>query len=68
MPGDIDLAVEDGRGKLPVDQEAVTRLVSAVSCFGAAGARVKEFDLNPVLAGPEGATAVDWLMVLEQAG
>lgn len=29
-----------------------------------AGARLKELDLNPILAGPAGATAVDWLMVL----
>jgi hypothetical protein len=37
-----------------------------VSCFGAAaGPRLRELDLNPVLAGPRGATAVDWLMVLE---
>ena len=59
-------ALLDGvRGKAPVDRDAVTRLISAVSCFGAAaGARLKELDLNPILAGPGGAVAVDWLMVL----
>jgi hypothetical protein len=37
-----------------------------VSVLGAAaGDRLRELDLNPVLAGPAGATAVDWLMVLD---
>ncbi len=54
------------RGKPPVDKAALARMISAVSCFGAAaGPRLAELDLNPVLAGPKGATAVDWLMVLE---
>ena len=53
------------RGKPPVDREALTQMISAVSMFGAAaGARLDELDLNPVLAGDEGVTAVDWLMVL----
>ena len=53
------------RGKLPVDREALTQMISSVSLFGAAaGARLNELDLNPVLAGAEGVTAVDWLMVL----
>ncbi len=54
------------RGKPPVDKQAIARMISAVSCFGAAaGPRLAELDLNPVLAGPQGAIAVDWLMVLE---
>jgi len=59
-------ALLDGvRGKPPVDRAALTRLISAVSRFGAAaGARLQELDLNPVLAGKDGVTAVDWLMVL----
>ena len=59
--------VLDGvRGAPPVDKKAVAQMVSAVSRFGAAaGPRLRELDLNPVLAGPQGATAVDWLMVLE---
>jgi hypothetical protein len=41
-------------------------MLSAVSRFGvAAGPRLAELDLNPVLAGPQGVTAVDWLMVLD---
>jgi acetyltransferase len=59
--------VLDGvRGKPPVDKAALARMVSAVSRFGAAaGPRLAELDLNPVLAGPQGVTAVDWLMVLD---
>jgi acyl-CoA synthetase (NDP forming) len=54
------------RGKPPVDKIALAKMISAVSCFGAgAGPRLAELDLNPVLAGPQGVTAVDWLMVLD---
>lgn len=60
-------AILDGvRGKPAVDRAALCRLVSAVSRFGAAaGSRLAELDLNPVLAGADGVVAVDWLMVLE---
>ncbi|MGA0033744.1 MAG: acetate--CoA ligase family protein, partial [Burkholderiales bacterium] len=59
--------VLDGvRGKPPVDRKAVAKMISAVSLFGAAaGPRLAELDLNPVLAGAHGVTAVDWLMMLE---
>ena len=54
------------RGKPPVNKTALAQMISAVSCFGAAaGPRLAELDLNPVLAGPQGAMAVDWLVVLE---
>lgn len=60
-------AILDGaRGRLAVDRAALTQLISAVSCFGvAAGSRLRELDLNPVLAGSDGAVAVDWLMLLD---
>jgi len=46
-------------------QVALARLIAAASRFGAVHAdRLEELDLNPVLASPEGAVAVDWLMVL----
>lgn len=63
-------ALLDGvRGKPPVNRAALTRLISAVSCFGAAvGARLQELDLNPVLADADGAVAVDWLLVLKDEG
>lgn len=59
-------AILDGvRGKLPVNREALAQMISAVSLFGAAaGNRLRELDLNPVLAGPEAVVAVDWLLVL----
>jgi acetyltransferase len=59
-------ALLDGaRGGPPVDRAALTQLISAVSQFGAAaGARLESLDLNPVLAGPKGAVAVDWLLIL----
>jgi acyl-CoA synthetase (NDP forming) len=59
-------AILDGvRGKPAIHREALTAMISNVSCVGAAaGSRLKELDINPVLAGPLGATAVDWLMVL----
>lgn len=60
-------AVLDGvRGKAPVDKIALAGMISAVSRFGAAaGPRLAELDLNPVLAGAQGVTAVDWLMVFD---
>lgn len=54
------------RGRAAVNREALERMISAVSVFGAAaGGRLRELDLNPVLAGSDGAVAVDWLMVFE---
>jgi acetyltransferase len=54
------------RGRPAVDEAALARFVAAVSRFGAAHAdRLQELDLNPVLASPTGAVAVDWLMVLD---
>jgi acetyltransferase len=56
------------RGKAPVDRAAVTAMISAVSRFGAAaGERLVELDLNPVLCSSSGAAAVDWLLVLDNA-
>jgi hypothetical protein len=52
------------RGKRAVNREALMRLISAVSVFGAAaGDKLAELDLNPVMAGADAAAAVDWLMI-----
>jgi acyl-CoA synthetase (NDP forming) len=61
-------AMLDGvRGAPPVNMEALTELIAAVSRFGAgASERVAELDLNPVLAGPERAVAVDWLLIQDR--
>ncbi len=53
------------RGRAAVNREALVQAICAVSRFGeAAGARLRELDLNPVLADAAGATAVDAVMVL----
>ena len=54
------------RGKPAVDRSSLARMIAAVSRLGAAAeGRIAEVDLNPVLAGPDGVVAVDWLMVCE---
>jgi acetyltransferase len=60
-------AILDGvRGKPPADRAALARLIAAVSRFGtAAGGRLRELDVNPVIVDAAGAAAVDWLMVLD---
>jgi acyl-CoA synthetase (NDP forming) len=57
--------VLDGiRGRPPVDRDALCDLLVGVSRLAAAaGSRLAELDLNPVIAGPDGVQAVDWLMV-----
>jgi acetyltransferase len=53
------------RGKPPVDRAALVEMLCAVSRFGAAaGGRLAELDLNPVLLSTDGAVAVDCVMVL----
>jgi acyl-CoA synthetase (NDP forming) len=53
------------RGKPPVDRAALVDLLCAVSRFGAAaGGRLDELDLNPVLLSTDAAVAVDCVMVL----
>lgn len=61
------VALLDGaRGAAAADKASAAALIAAVSRFGAAaGDRLLELDLNPVFAGPDGAMAVDWLMVLD---
>jgi acetyltransferase len=58
-------AILDGvRGSAAANRKALNQMISAVSQFGAAaGERLVELDLNPVRVGPEGAVAVDWLMI-----
>jgi acyl-CoA synthetase (NDP forming) len=61
-------AVLDGvRGAAPVDREALCQMISAVSQFGTAAEEwLEELDLNPVLAGPQGAIAVDCLLISDR--
>jgi acyl-CoA synthetase (NDP forming) len=57
------------RGRAPADEDALVAVILAVArlCTAAAG-RLDELDLNPVLAGPDGAVAVDWLVIAGDGG
>ena len=52
------------RGRAPVDLDALAELVATVSRLGAAHPEIAELELNPVLAGPSGALALDARVVL----
>jgi acetyltransferase len=55
------------RGQPAVDRHAIADLLSRVSVWAAAMEPwLEELDLNPVLAGPIGATAVDCVMILKR--
>ena len=60
-------AVLDGvRGRPAVSKAAIADLLVRISLFGAAhAARLRELDLNPVIASGATLYAVDWLLVLE---
>src|SRR5690606_10084477 len=54
------------RGRPAVDRERVAEQIAAVSRFGAAaGNRLRERDLNPMLATAEQCVAADWLLALQ---
>jgi len=53
------------RGQPAVDIPSLEQLLVKVSRFIAANPRVKELDLNPVIAYPDGAVAVDVRIILE---
>lgn len=58
--------LEGVRGQAPVNRRALVELISAASVFGAtAGTRLRELDLNPVIANGKGAVAVDWLLLMD---
>ena len=56
------------RGRPPVDRKGLVAMICAVSRLGAAlGPRLSTLDLNPILLDGKSATAVDWLMMLDDA-
>ena len=56
--------LKGARGGPQVDKEKLAQMIVDVSHFGASiGEGLVELDLNPVFAGPDGAVAVDWLLV-----
>jgi acetate---CoA ligase (ADP-forming) len=56
--------LEGARGQPACDQEALVDVILSVArlCTAAEG-RLAELDLNPVVVTPNGATAVDWLLI-----
>jgi acyl-CoA synthetase (NDP forming) len=52
------------RGRPPVDRDAVADLIVALSRLALDRDDLEEVDLNPVIASPDGAVAVDALVVL----
>lgn len=61
-------SILDGiRGDPVADRSKLAQMIVDVSRFGAvSGDDLVELDLNPVFAGPEGAVAVDWLLVAKE--
>jgi acyl-CoA synthetase (NDP forming) len=55
------------RGRDPVDLDALASLVACVSQVAAAHPELAELELNPVLAGPTGAVALDARVVLDES-
>jgi hypothetical protein len=56
------------RGRPPANEDALVGVILSVArlCTAAEG-RLVELDLNPVIVDPDGATAVDWLMIAAEA-
>jgi acyl-CoA synthetase (NDP forming) len=55
------------RGQPPADIDALTRTILKVSEFVEQHPEVKELDLNPVFAYPDGALAVDARIIIGEA-
>ena len=53
------------RGRPAIDREAVASILVALGALAIARPDIRAIDLNPVIAGPDGAIAVDALVVLE---
>lgn len=60
-------ALDGARGQLPADIDALAETLERVSTFAAAHPEVRELDLNPVIASPDGAVAADARIVLAEA-
>ncbi|TCC55337.1 CoA-binding protein [Kribbella pittospori] len=75
LTGDEARAMVDGigahemlngvRGAKPVDKDAVADLIQRLSDLVNDFPQFAEVDLNPVLAGPDGATAVDFRIIVD---
>ena len=76
LRGDVPLMIDslqgkaifDGvRGQPPVNAEALTGVLVALSQLALEHPEIIEIDLNPVFASPDGLVAVDWLVLSTQA-
>ena len=54
------------RGRQGIDRAVVARMLVTLGDLGLERADIVEIDLNPVIAGPRGAMAVDALIVVEE--
>ncbi len=59
-------ALDGARGRPPADLDALADVLERVSAFAAAHPEVRELDLNPVIASPDGAVAADARIVLAE--
>jgi acyl-CoA synthetase (NDP forming) len=57
--------LDGARGAAPVDRDAVAELIAALSSLAVARPDIAEIDLNPVIASPDGALAVDALVAID---
>ena len=64
----IATALHGVRGRPPVDLAALEQLLVRFSELVIEQRRIKEIDINPMLAGPEGFRALDVRMILHDAG
>ncbi len=53
------------RGAPPVDREEIARILVTLGEIGLDHPRIREIDINPLIVGEEGATAVDATIILE---
>ena len=58
--------LDGARGRAGIDRSAIAEMLVALGRLGADRPDVLEIDLNPVIASPTGALAVDALVVLEE--
>ena len=59
------LLLDVTRGRPAIDRDAVASILVALGALAVARPDIRAIDLNPVIAGPDGAIAVDALVVLE---
>jgi hypothetical protein len=65
----VHALLSGARGRPPANEDALVAVILSVARLcTAAGGRLEELDLNPVLVDADGATAVDWLVIAGDGG